>query len=812
MTNSWNDLQNADVFMVCGANPAENHPISFKWITKAMDNGAKLIVADPRFTRTASRADVFAHLRPGTDIAFFGGMINYILSNNLWFDEYVKQYTNASYLINPNYSFKDGMFGGYDEANKKYNFDTWTYQTNADGSTIKDATLQNPQCVFQLMKTHYSRYTEDIVAKTCGMPKDKFEEICKLYASTGKPDKAGTLLYAMGLTQHTTGVNNIRAFAIIQCLLGNMGIAGGGVNAMRGESNVQGSTDFGLLQGTIPGYNNLPNAATTPTWAKYKEVEVTKTGYTLNRDKWVVSMNKAWWGDAATVANDFCYDWLPKNGTGFQKKGYTWTALFEAMYAGEIKGLMCWGQNPAVSGPNSNLEAKALEKLEWLMVADLWETETAAFWKRPGATPANIKTEVFLLPAVGSYEKEGTVANSSRLIQWRYKAIDGPGEAEDDLQILNKLGKELQALYKADAKAKFPAPIVNLTWNYGDKIDANVVAAEINGYTVADKKPLASFAALTNTGTTACGCWIYSGYFNNADITKAPCKRRDNTTDTTGLGIFKDWAFSWPVNRRIIYNRASCNAAGTPWNPKKVLVAWDGAKWITNDVPDFAIVTAATATAPSVPNLPSATAGAPFIMNAEGVAKIFVPKGAVKDGPFPEHYEAIESVIKNPVSKTQNNPAAIIWGSDANKLTKFGDNVCPIIAITYRVTEHWQTGSMTRQLPWLAEMQPEMFVEISPLLAKKKGITNGEWVKVASARGEVMCRAIVTERLKGFKLCEGEPEVAGMPFHFGYMGNITGGPDKNKSYGANQLSPHVAEPNTGMPEYKAFLVDVRKVT
>ncbi|MFH1736933.1 MAG: molybdopterin dinucleotide binding domain-containing protein, partial [Actinomycetota bacterium] len=319
---------------------------------------------------------------------------------------------------------------------------------------------------------------------------------------------------------------------------------------------------------------------------------------------------------------------------------------------------------------------------------------------------------------------------------------------------------------------------------------------------------VAKFADLANNGTTACGCWIYSGYFNDADPAKAACKKRDNTTDTTGLGIFKDWAFSWPANRRIIYNRCSCNAAGTPWNPKKVLVAWDGAKWVTNDVPDFAVV----AGTPPVANPPDKTAGAPYIMLPEGQARFFVPKGAVKDGPFPEHYEPIESVIKNPISKQQNNPAAIIWGADADKLTAFGSKVCPIIAITYRVTEHWQTGSMTRQLPWLAEMMPEMFVEISPVLAERRGIANGEWVKVASARGEVMCRAIVTERITGFKLCTGEPEVAGMPFHFGYTGYITGGPDADKSYGANQLSPHVAEPNTGMPEYKAFLVDVRKVT
>lgn len=809
MTQGWNDLKNSDYIMVCGGNPAENHPISFRWVTKAQEAGAKLIVVDPRYTRSASKADLFAHLRPGTDIAFFGGMINYIIQNKLYHEQYVKAYTNASYLINPGYSFKDGLFSGYDANTKTYNTDTWAYQTNADGTNKKDATLADPQCVFQLVKTHYSRYTSEIVAKTCGMPQDRFEEIAKLYAESGQPGKAGVLMYAMGLTQHTLGTQNIRAFSIIQLLLGNMGIAGGGIDAARGESNVQGSTDFGLLFHLLPGYNNAPTAAKHPTLAKYVEVEQTKTGYTVNRKKWLVAMLKAWWGDAATAANDFAYDYLPKAGAGFQKNGYSWIALFEAIYAGEIKGLLCWGQNPAVTGPNSNLEQAALDKLEWMVLAELWESDTAVFWKRPGVKPENIKTEVFLLPAKASFEKEGSIANSGRLIQWRYEGATAPGDCEDDLWMIDRLMKEIKALYAADPKAKFPDPINKLTWDYGkDKPDVHAVAKEINGYTVADKKQLASFAAIASgaEGATACGNWIFSGYYPGPNKTDNKAALRDNKTDPGGLGLFPKWAFSWPVNRRIIYNRCSVDPQGNPWNPNRVLVKWDGSKWITNDVPDFA----ATAGTPPAPNPPDKTASAPYIMLPEGQGRIFVPKGAVKDGPIPEHYEPVESVVKNPLSPQQINPAAVIWGADKDKLTEFGSKVCPIIASTYRVSEHWQGGALSRNLPWLAETQPEMFVEISEELADRKNIGNGEWVKVVSARGEVMARAIVTRRIEGFKLCAGKPEFAGMPFHYGFNGLITGGPEK-RNYGVNQLSPHVADPNTGMPEYKAFLVDVRKV-
>ncbi len=811
MTNHWVDIKNSDVIFVCGGNPAENHPIAFKWVTKAQENGAKLIVVDPRFTRSASHADFFAHIRPGTDIAFFGGLINYVISNDLHHVDYVKAYTNATFLVDEEYSFKDGLFSGFDTKEKTYNQDSWAYQMDADGNVVTDETMSDPRCVFQIVKNHYSRYTPEVVSKVCGIPKSSFDEIAKLYATTGKAGKSGTLLYAMGLTQHTVGVQNIRAFTIIQQLLGNMGMPGGGVNALRGESNVQGSTDMALLFHIIPAYMPTPSAAKHPTLDKYKEATLKSagSGYWKNTPKFMVSLLKAFWGDAATAANSFAYDYMPKIGKGFQGAGYSWIALFEAMYAGDIKGLMCWGQNPAISGPNSNLEMAAMDKLDWMVVADLWETDTSVFWKRPGAKPENIDTEVFLLPAAASYEKEGSITNSGRVLQWRWKGADPPGDAKHDLWILDQLYKEIKKLYEDASDAVVPEPIVNLNWDYGkDDPDVHIVAKEINGHTWADKKQVANFTKLKDDGSTACGNWIYSGFYPGPDKTDNKSASRDSADDPGGLGLYPKWGFAWPVNRRIIYNRCSADPEGKPWNPDKVLVEWDGSKWIRNDVPDFGWKNATTGA--QVP--PAKSAKSPFIMLDKGKSRMFVAKGqgARKDGPIPEHYEPIESPVKNELSSKQTNPAVKIWGADKDTLTKFGDKVCPIIATTYRVTEHWQAGSMSRNLPWLAELMPEMFVEISEELAERKKIENGEWVKVASARGEVMARAIVTNRIVGFEECAGKPELAGLPYHFGFNGYITGGPEK-KNYAANQLSPHVGDANTMIPEYKAFLVDVRKV-
>jgi len=462
MTNLFPDYKNTDVFLMIGANPAENHPQVMRFAGIAVaTRGAKIIVVDPRYTKTASKAHIYAPIRPGTDIAFLYGLMNYAIENNLYFHEYVLNYTNASYLINPDYSFNDGVFSGLTEKDGKFSYDTssWAYQK--DGDTIrKDPTLQDPLCVFQILKKHVSRYDIKTVCNITGTPEDIYRQICELYCSTGRPDKAGNLLYAMGITQHTYGSQNVRATAMLQLLLGNIGIPGGGVNAQRGESNVQGSTDQAMLYHLFPGYNPSFSAAAHPTLKDYLEKETPKSGYWSNRPKFIISMLKAWFGDKATAENDYCFDWVPKH-TG---KDHSHLAIFERMAEGKIKGFFAWGQNPAVGGPAAITAKKALENLDWMVGVDLFETETVSFWKRPGVNPADIKTEVFLLPTAFSYEKEGTVANSSRWIQWRWKAVDPPGEAKSDLWIADRIMKAIKKEYQSGGK--FPDPILNMTWDY----------------------------------------------------------------------------------------------------------------------------------------------------------------------------------------------------------------------------------------------------------------------------------------------------------------------------------------------------------
>jgi formate dehydrogenase major subunit len=806
MTNSWIDLKNADVILVCGANPAENHPVSFKWITAAKDKGAKLIVVDPRFTRTAAKADTFARIRPGTDAAFFGGLINYIITNKLYHEEYIKNYTNASYLVNPGFSFKDGVFSGYDEDLKSYDYDTWTYQLQLNGEVSKDTDFNNPNCVLELMRDHYSRYTADRVSKICGMSEDSFKKIADAFCRTGKPDRSGTILYAMGLTQHTTGTQNVRAAGMVQLLLGNIGIAGGGLNALRGAANVQGSTDFGLLFNLLPGYLNMPLASKHETFSRYKDAEVAKSGYAVNKTKWFVSLLKAWWGEYATEENDFLYEFLPKLGDGYDKSGYSWVPLFEAMYADKINGLLCWGQNPVLSGPNANMTAAALTKLDWLVVSDLFETETSVFWKRPGMKPEDVRTEVFLLPAAASFEKEGSVTNSARLIQWMNKAADPPGEARPDLWIIDSLFKALKDAYSQEATAKFSEPLLKLNWDYGDdEPDPHLVAKEINGFTVTDKTQIINFTKLSDDGSTMCGNWIYSGFYPGDKKADNRAAQTDTSRDPDKLGLYPEWAYSWPLNRRIIYNRCSANAEGVPYDKRRMLVSWDGAKWVNNDVPDFSIKDVAGAIV-----TPDKTAKSPFIMLPEGQARFFIPDGLIKDGPLTEHYEPVESPSNNLLSGQQNNPLVKIWQSDMDKMVEPGSSKYPYIGFTCRVAEHWQTGSISRNLPWLAEMMPEMFIEISPELAARHGIENGNKVKVISPRGEVTGVAIVTNRIKPFELSPNAPEAVSMPDHYGFVGYVTGG-DEDKDYSANQVTSNVYDPNTGMPEYKAFLVDIRKV-
>lgn len=785
MTNHWNDLQHADVLMVIGANPAENHPISFRWIQKALQRGAKLISVDPRYTRTSQMANIYAQLRSGTDIAFIGGMIHYILENELYHKDYVVAYTNAAQIVNDEYDFKDGIFSGYDEATRSYDKSKWTVATDEEGNILTDPTLQHPRTVFQLLKKHYSRYDIDTVCSITGTDKDTYLEICKTFASTGEIGKAGTILYAMGGTQHTTGSQNIRAYAILQLLLGNIGIQGGGVNALRGESNVQGSTDFALLFHDTPGYMGMPNTG-DPTYQDFLNRITPKSGYKVNFPKFFTSLLKCYYGENATPENEFGYQLHPKIKKG---KNYSFLRLFDAMYNNELEGLLLFGSNPVVGGANTYEYIKSLGNLKWMVAVDLFETDTAAFWQKDaGNDPSKVATEVIFLPAAASFEKEGSVTNSGRWMQYRWQAIKPKGEAKADLEIVHMLARRLKELYKNE-NTPAAKPINALFWEYGDTDhpDIDLVCREINGYEWATKKQVPGFGALKDDGSTVCGNWIYSGmYPENENL----AKRRDNTD--TGMSNFLNWAYAWPANRRIVYNRASADLNGKPWSEDRVGIYWDAAqgKWVGNDVPDFVVTKG--------PDDP--TFNDPFIMQADGKGHIYEASG-MNEGPFPEHYEPFENPMENLLSSVNLNPA-VQFGEEA--MNPKGDfDKFPIIATTYRLSEHWQAGAMTRNVPWLAELFNYMFVEISEELAKEKGIKEKDKVIVSSARGEIEAYAMITKRFKPYKLKDKTVHHIGMPWHFGYKGIATGA-------SANRLTPHIGDANSTIPEYKAFLCDVRR--
>ncbi len=822
MTNHWIDIRNADRILIIGSNAAENHPISFKWVTEAVDRGAKLISVDPRFTRTSAKAHVYAPMRSGTDIAFICGMIKYILDDmeanpqnyNL---EYISEYTNASFLIDPGFKLPgdlDGVFSGYDPKGRKYDKSTWKYQLDADGNPLKDKSLKDENCVFQLLKRHMSRYDADTVCSITGTPKHTYESVCMTYAESGKTGMAGTIMYAMGTTQHTYGTQNIRSYAILQLLLGNMGIAGGGINALRGESNVQGSTDMCLLFHILPGYLSTPDDKDVSVdfysrrYYEEKSKDPRSADWWGNARKYIVSLLKAWYGDKATPDNDFAFNYLPRREVG---KDYSHISLFEAMYAGDIKGMICMGQNPAVGGPNALKERKALEKLDWLVCVDLWETDTSVFWKRPKEAnlsdlvdPGSIGTEVFLLPAAASVEKEGSVTNSGRWMQWRYKAVHPVGNAKSDLWMFDKLFKAVRMRY-ANQGGPISGAILDMAWDYGsdDEPDVHKVAREINGYDLKTGKLLPSFGSLMSDGTTSSGNWLYCASYTE----KGNMAARRNGLDPTNVGMYPEWSWCWPVNRRIIYNRASVDPRGIPWDKEHPVVIFKGlvvdGKYVSKtwlgDVPDGGWYPLQN---------PDGTwrtdSKYPFIMKPEGHARIF-GMGRT-DGPFPEHYEPVESPLTaNIMGHSQMiNPAIKLWHKTNPELNEIGScEQFPIVGTTYRVTEHWQSGAMTRNLPWLVEMIPDLFVEMSYELAKEKGIRNGQKVIVTTARGKLLGYACVTHRFKPFKLKEKTVHQIGIPWHFGYAGLARGS-------SANMLTPHVGDANTMIPEYKAFLCDVEK--
>ncbi len=807
MTNHWIDIKNSDCILIMGSNAAENHPISFKYVTEAQHKGATLISVDPRFTRTSAKADMYAPIRSGTDIAFLGGMIKYILDNKLYHEEYVAQYTNAPFIVNKKFKFKDGVFSGYDPKSRKYDKSAWAFDLDNNGVPKMDRSLKNSRSVFQQLKKHFKRYNTKTVSNITGTPEKDLKQIYKIYAATGKVGKAGTIMYAMGWTQHTTGTQNIRTMAIIQLLLGNMGVAGGGVNALRGESNVQGSTDHCLLWHIWPGYLKTPRASNVSLeaynnkWTPQSK-DPQSANWWQNYPKYSVSLLKSFFGDNAHAGNDFGYDWLPKVDDG---KAYSWLDLFDAMYDGKIKGFFAWGQNPACSGANAAKVRKALMKLDWLVNTNIFDDETASFWRGPGVDPAKVKTEVFFLPAAVFVEKEGSITNSGRWMQWRYQGPKPMGNSLPDGEIIFELGEKLKTIYAQGGS--FPEPIRNLKWDYttDGTYDPHKVAKEINGYFLKDvtvkgktyKKGtlVPSFAFLQTDGSTSSGNWLYCNSYTEKGNMAA---RRSQEDAPNNIGLYPNFSWCWPVNRRIIYNRASVDRKGQPWDKQHPVITWTGKKW-SGDVPDGGWPPMLMAD--GKPNPKSRHA---FIMRKHGHGQIFGPGRA--DGPFPEHYEPLECPVeKNLLNAQRMNPTAPVFGGEADQWATC-DPRYPYVATTYRVVEHWQTGVMTRHQPYLLEMQPQVFVEMSEELAKLRGIKNGERVIVSSPRAQLEATAVVTRRFQPFKLGKTEVHQVGLPWHYGWVM-----PKSGKEDSANLLTPSTGDPNTRIPETKAFMVNVSKI-
>ncbi len=802
MTNSWTDIQNTDLAVIMGGNAAEAHPCGFKWVTEAKANrGAKLIVVDPRFTRSASVADFYAPIRQGTDIAFLLGVINHLIANDKVQWEYVKAFTNAPYLVKEGYGYRDGLFTGYDEAKREYDYDTWDYELGSDGYVISDETLQHPRCVWNLLKAHVAPYTPEMVERICGTPRDKFLKVAEMMGECSSPTKTMTSMYALGWTQHSKGSQNIRTMAMVQLILGNIGVRGGGMNALRGHSNIQGLTDLGLMSNLIPGYLNIPMDS-EPTLDAYmstrdhKPLRPEQISYWQNTKSFLVSFQKAMWGPAATAENSWAYDWLPK----LDNDGYDILRAFNLMFEGRMNGYFCQGFNPLLAFPDRAKCTAALSKLKFLVVIDPLETETARFWENHGehndVDTASIQTEVIQLPSTCFAEDDGSLTNSGRWLQWHWAAATPPGEARRDNWIMGQIFLRLKTLYKEEGGA-FPDPIVNLVWNYRDPGEptADELAREINGSaleTLTDPndpgkvlvekgRQVPSFAVLRDDGTTACGCWIYSGCYTEDGNQMA---RRDNS-DPGDTGAFPNWTWSWPVNRRILYNRASADTKGQPWDDSRKLLWWDGARWTGYDVPDI------------VPTAKPGIVG-PFIMNEEGTGRLWVRK-LMRDGPFPAHYEPFEAPIANLMAPTiRGNPAARVFAYDWEQ---FGDATeFPYIATSYRLTEHFHFWTKHNVIN--AALQPEFFVEIGEELAAEKGIKNGGWVRVWSKRGSVKAKAVVTKRIATL-ICDGKKQhIVGIPLHWGFIGAT------KKGWGPNSLTPFVGDANVETPEFKAFLVNI----
>ncbi|AQS52258.1 formate dehydrogenase-N subunit alpha [Paenalcaligenes hominis] len=806
MTNHWVDIKNADVILIMGGNAAEAHPCGFKWVTEAKANrGAKLIVVDPRFNRSASVADLYAPIRTGTDIVFLGGVIKYLLDNDLIQHEYVKNYTDMSFVVREDFDFEDGLFSGYNPETRTYDKASWDYELDENGEVVTDPSLSHPRCVYNLLRKHYERYTPEMVNRVCGTPVDKFQQVCELLATTHTPDRAGTILYALGWTQHSIGSQIIRTGAMMQLLLGNIGIAGGGMNALRGHSNIQGLTDIGLMSNLLPGYLTLPNEAEQDfdgyiAARALKPLRKNQLSYWSNYKKFHVSLAKAWWGDYAHEYNNYAYDYLPK-----LDKLYDMLQAYELMNKGEINGYICQGFNPLAAAPNKAKLIKGFSKLKFMVIMDPLATETSEFWRNAGESndvdTASIKTEVFRLPTSCFAEEDGALVNSGRWLQWHWKAAEPPAEAKTDIEIMATLYHHIRELYKKEG-GTFADPINNVYWPYSNPVHptAEELAKELNGRAITDVldangnvirkagEQLAGFGEMRDDGSTLGGCWIYAGSWTEAGNMMA---RRDNS-DPTGIGQTLNWAWAWPANRRVLYNRASCDLNGKPFDPTRSLVHWDGKKWTGADVPDF-----------KIDELPGSGMG-PFIMNPEGTARFFARKG-LAEGPFPTHYEPFETPLGyNPLfkdnDKATSNPAARVFKDDwaeFGKVDKF-----PYVGTTYRITEHFHYW--TKNVRLNAIIQPEQFVEIGEELAESKGIKHGDLVKVSSNRGYIKAKAVVTKRIVSLDVDGTRVHQVGIPIHWGFVGLTKPG------FLANTLTPFVGDGNSQTPEFKSFLVNVEK--
>ena len=825
-TTFLQDLKNADCILIEGSNFAECHPVGFRFVMEAKERGAKIIHVDPRFTRTSAVADTYVPIRSGSDIVFLGAIVNWILSNERYFKEYVMNYTNAANIVGKDFKDTeelDGLFSGWENASdttqtqstseaheggsqaqghntEGYNTKSWAYEKDADGHIKRDPTLKDPRCVLNVLRQHFARYDADMVENVCGTPRALFEEVCNALADNSGRERTTAFAYAVGWTQHTVGVQYIRTAAILQLLLGNIGRPGGGIMALRGHANIQGATDIATLYDLFPGYINVPSVnRKEQTLAEYLQTNARDTGWWANLPKYVVSLLKAFYGDAATKENDFCYDYWPQL-TGDHSTLPTQISMKD----GNVKGYFVIGQNPAASGQNAELARAAMERLEWMVNIDSYETETASFWKREGSDPSKIATECFFIPAATVLEKEGTMTNTNRLLQYHEKAIDPAGQSVTDLWFIYHLGLRLKALY-ANSTARKDRPILDMTWNYenddeherrrGEPSVAKVMQ-EINGFNTITGEQVKGFADLKDDGTTACGAWIYSGVYPDKETNRARNRKAD---DYTSL----EWGFSWPANRRMLYNRASADPDGKPWSERKKYIWWDEAqqKWTGYDVPDFP-----AAKAPNTPADPKgkgmdAHSGAdPFIMQLDGRGQLFVA-GALKDGPLPAHYEPLNSVVRNAVyPEQQNSPMAREWKRSDNRYMGTENPRYPYVLTTYRLTE--MSGIMTRYVPWLAELQPALFAEIDPELAVEKGIKNGDWCTITTSVGEIEARALVSGRMRPLRVGGKRVHQIGVPYNYSHLGFATGD-------SSGDLIPLSMDPNVSIHEAKTNTCDLR---